>query len=276
MNVSDDPRFVSFLCGDLGIADARCVEIESKWRLLPKHQDPVKKYLKKKAGARHMIDATFFDQFLDTPSLEILKAGASLRLRYKKNGSKVYLQYKGPGFRRSGVLFRSEFSSAPLMRVHREESHHDVVHFTETTVQTILQTQVPVDMADAMRRHLSARILRRISNGPILCMYQKDKFAVDLDEALFEPSVDRVFAFQIASSGLHVLSTFCEYENEIKSDGGDIYAKLRHIPDLLAFDRKLARHFNLRPERLDKYHRCAACFLPAGKKKRPSSGRASR
>ena len=64
--------------------------------------------------------------------------GASLRLRYRRNGANVYLQYKGPGFLRRGLLFRSEFSTERLRDVTMEESHHDIVHFTDTTVQDIL------------------------------------------------------------------------------------------------------------------------------------------
>ncbi len=260
-NPGDDPKFVAAICRKLKIEDDRCVEIESKWRILPKSIEDLKDYLRDKAGGRLKKSSIFFDQFLDTPNLDILKAGASMRLRYKGNGSKVYLQYKGPGFHRGGILFRSEFSSPPLRQVHREESHHDIVQFTAVTVQEILRTQLDPAMAGALQRHLGGRILRRISNGPILCTYHKVKFAVDLGEALLEPSLDQVFAFQVVPGGLHALSTFCEYENEIKSEGGRLDAKLRHIPELVSFDKKLARRFNLPPERMDKYHRCASCFL---------------
>ena len=75
------------------------------------------------------------------------------------------------------------------------------------------------------------------------------------------PGIDRIFAFHINRKGLHSLSTFWEYENEIKTARGEPRSKLRHIKELLKFDRALARKFDLRPERLDKYHRCASCFI---------------
>jgi hypothetical protein len=35
-----------------------------------------------------------------------------------------------------------------------------------------------------------------------------------------------------------------------------------HLPELLRFEEKLDRRFDLRPEPLDKYHRCTSIFLP--------------
>lgn len=255
-----DEILIERICRRLHICDPRCIEIESKRRIVPDDIERLKSQLKQ-AGARPIKSSTFFDQFLDTPTVEILKAGASLRLRYKGGGAKVYLQYKGPGFHRDGVLYRSEFSSTRLKNVLREESHHDVVHFTQTSVREILRAQIDPPMHEALRRHLGDTILSRISRGPILCMYQKEKFAVDLRAAFLEPSVDRVFAFHVNPRGLHALSTFCEYENEIKSENEDILAKLQHVPDLLIFDLRLASRIDMPVERLDKYRRCASCIL---------------
>ncbi|MBI4178935.1 CYTH domain-containing protein [bacterium] len=258
-------RWFDRICRRLDIDDPRNIEIESKRRLLPEEAGDVRRYLKKRTRPGNVKTTIFFDQFLDTPKLDILRAGASLRLRYKGNGSKVYLQYKGRGFLHEGVLYRSEFTSGELRDILLEESHHDVVHFTETTVRGIIRNQIDPGMADALRAHLGDRVLARVTNGPIICTYRKDKFLIDLGKGFLEPSVDQVFAFETATqshTGLHSLSAFCEYENEIKSDGENLLFKLKHIPDLLDFDRKLAKHFNMPPERLDKYHRCASCFLP--------------
>ena len=249
------------ICRRLGIADPRYVEIESKKRVNPDMVKDLRKYLFKRKGVEHDKRVTFFDQFLDTTDLRVLKAGASLRLRYKGDGSNVYLQYKGPGFHQNGLLYRSEFSSKKLDHIVREESHHDVVHFSDTTVQEILATQVEPAMAKAMRLHLGAAVVSRINTGPILCSYQKDKFIVDLGSAFLEPSVDRLFAFHINRSGPHSLSTFWEYENEIKTEGEGLEAKIEHIKELIKFDSGISKKFKLRPEKLDKYHRLASCFV---------------
>ncbi len=249
------------ICRRLGIDDLRFVEIEAKKRVLPEEAKSLKEYLLGRKKVRHAKKASFFDQFLDTPDLALLKAGASLRLRYKGDGSNVYLQYKGPGFHRQGLLYRSEFSSGKLEHLVREESHHDMVHFADTSVRELLDDHVAPEMARAMRSQLGRGTIARINSGPILCSYQKDKFVVDLGDAFLEPSLDRLVAFHINRSGPHAVSTFWEYENEIKAEGKGLRAKLKHVPDLLEFDRQLARRFDLRPERLDKYHRCASLFL---------------
>ncbi|MBI4247902.1 MAG: CYTH domain-containing protein [Elusimicrobia bacterium] len=249
------------ICRRLGIDDFKHIEIESKKRVLPEDAQELKDYLAGRRQIRHSKKRTFFDQFLDTPDMALLKSGASLRLRYKGDGSKVYLQYKGPGFHKDGLLYRSEFSSQRLERVILEESHHSVVHFTDTTVRDILATQAPAAMTLALRRHLGRAVLSRISKGPILCLYQKEKFILDLGAAFLEPSVDRLFAFHISRSGVHSLSTFWEYENEIKSEEGDLKSKIENISELLKFDRSVAARFDLHPERLDKYRRCASCFV---------------
>jgi uncharacterized protein YjbK len=131
----------SSLCWQLGIGDPRYIEIESKWRVSPEESKKLLDHLDEMKGVKHEKRVTFFDQYLDTAGLDLLGLGASLRLRYRKNGSQVYLQYKGPGFRRSGLLYRSEFSSNRLVKLVREESHHDIVRFTHTSVREILQLE---------------------------------------------------------------------------------------------------------------------------------------
>ncbi len=245
----------------LDIDDLRYVEIECKKRVLPEEAPELRDWLFNRKGVKHRKSASFFDQYLDTPSFSLLKAGASLRLRYKKNGTAVYLQYKGPGFTRDGLLYRSEFSSDRLNKLVREESHHDIVQFTDTTVASILEDQRSDEMSSAMRRHLGVSVVRRITSAPILALYQKEKFEIDLGSAFLEPSLDRVSAFHIAKSGIHSLSTFCEFENEIKAEGGSLEAKLDHLDDMLKFNRAVEKAFDLKREPLDKYHRCASFFL---------------
>ena len=163
-------------------------------------------------------------------------------------------------FTKDGLLYRSEFSSEKLAGVFLEESHHDIVHFTDTTVAKILRKQVSPEMAEAMRRHLGTRTVHRLTNASIIALYQKEKFEVDLGSAFLEPSLDKVYAFHIAKRGLHPLSTFCEFENEIKAGDGSLEAKLEHMDELLSFNAAVDRKFHLRREPLDKYHRCASFF----------------
>ena len=248
------------ICRRLGIDDWRYVEIESKHRVLPKDVRAIRKYLTDHKKVSETKATFFFDQFLDTPDLALFKAGVSLRLRYKKGGSSVYLQYKGPGLRQSGLLFRSEFSTERLTHLLMEESHHDIIQFAHTSVREILEEHADPAMHRAMREHLGARTIARISTARILSMYQKEKFVVELGSAFLEPSLDRVYAFHI-EKGLHPLSTFWEYENEIKTPGGNLDDKLKHLPDLLKFDAGLRREFALKSEPLDKYHRCASFFI---------------
>jgi hypothetical protein len=143
-----------------------------------------------------------------------------------------------------------------------EESHHDMIHFTKMPIHSILTRHLKADMREALRNHLGAEVISRISVGPIICVYQKEKFKLKKGNAFLEPSLDRVMAFHINKAGLHPLSTFWEYENEVKAEGKNLEAKLKHIPDLLEFDEKLCRRFDLKPEPLDKYHRCTSIFLP--------------
>ena len=257
---------VESICRRLGIDDWRYVEIESKRRVLPKDIKDIRRFLLKHRKIHHTKASFFFDQFLDTPDLALFRKGVSLRLRYKKSGSSVYLQYKGPGFRKNGLLFRSEFSTERLKHLLLEESHHDIIHFADTSVREILEHHADPAMARAMHRHLGARTLSRISTGHILCSYQKEKFIVELGSAFLEPSLDRVFAFHIGSRGPHPFSSFWEYENEIKTPDGSLEAKLERIPDLLRFDSALSREFALRSEPLDKYHRCASFFRPRSRR----------
>jgi hypothetical protein len=256
----EDPKAV--ICRRLRIDNSRFVEIEAKKRIVPEQVKDLRKYLLKRKKVQLEKTVTFFDQFLDTPQMDLARLGASLRLRYRQNASRVYLQYKGPGFSQDGLLFRSEFSGPRLGHLLMEESHHDVIHFTRTSVKDLLTRHVPAPMVGAMRRHLGAAVVSRISIGPVISLYQKDKFIVRLGKAFLEPSIDRVFAFHINKSGLHPLSTFCEYENEIKTHDGSLSGKLKRIRDLLKFDAKLCEEFDLRHEPLDKYHRCISIFLP--------------
>ena len=261
MSNSNMSEPVRELCRRLDIEDPRYVEIESKHRVKSEQAERLREHLLRAKGVRHMRETVFFDQYLDTPDLALLKAGASLRLRYKGDGTNVYLQYKGPGFHQDGLLYRSEFSSDRLTRIVREESHHDIVHFTDVSIAQVMERQADPAMAGAMTRHLGARTIGRVRRGVLLTLYKKDKFKVKHGRAFLEPSLDRIFAFHIAPSGLHPLSTFWEYENEIKSPDEDILEKLDHIRALRAFDRRLAERFSLQAERLDKYHRCTNCFL---------------
>jgi len=247
----------------LKIDDLRFVEIESKKRVLPGQVKALKKFIANSKKTRHIKTTYFFDQFLDTPKMDLFRLGASLRLRFKKGGDRVYLQYKGPGFLEDTLLFRSEFSTRSLKGMAREESHHDVIHFTRTSIHQILKKYADKGMIRTMKRHLGPRILSQISSAPIISQYQKDKYSVDLGKAFLEPSVDRVSAFYITRNGPYPLSTFYEYENEIKAEGNSLAAKLSRINSLLKFDRKVVKKFRLKTEKLDKYHRCASIFFSA-------------
>lgn len=248
----------------LRIPDFRFVEIESKRRVVPEEMQDLRKFILSRKRVKHAKATFFFDQFLDTPDNRLFRLGASLRLRYKRDGTAVYLQYKGPGFHRGGVLYRSEFRTERLTSILQEESHHDIIRFNETSVARILSQQSGTPIAEAMRRHLGQPTLRRITVGPIISMYQKDKFLIEMGSVFLEPSLDRVYAFRIGRGGVHPLSTFCEYENEVKAKRGFEDEKLKHIDDLLEFDSRLAESFDMPHEPLDKYHRCASFFLRKG------------
>lgn len=248
------------ICRRLQISDFHYVEIESKKRVLPKQAKDLRKYLLKKTDRSK--SNFFLDQFLDTPQMDLFKRGASMRLRYKRNGTHVYLQYKGPGYRENTLLYRSEFSTKRLTHLMLEESHHDMIHFTKSPIHKILMKQSRTEMGKALKTHLGVDVIKRISTGPLICVYQKEKFKVRKGKAFLEPSLDRVMAFHINKSGLHPLSTFWEYENEIKAEGQKLEDKIKHIPDLLEFDEKVCKKFDLKLEPLDKYHRCTSIFLP--------------
>lgn len=257
------------ICRRLGIDEPRHVEIESKRRVRVADVSKLRRWLDDQRDIEHAKTAFFFDQFLDTPRRDLFRRGASLRLRYKNNGANVYLQYKGPGFHRDGLLYRSEFSTAPLRHFLRERSDHGIVHLGATRVSDLVANHAEPAMARAMRRHLGARILSEITSGQAVSTYRKEKYAVDLETALLEPSLDRVFTFNVDPHGVHPLATFCEYENEIKAAGEDLVTKLEHLEELLEFDRRLCARFRLRSEPLDKYHRCLSFFIsPKGAKKR--------
>ncbi|MBI3299682.1 MAG: CYTH domain-containing protein [Elusimicrobia bacterium] len=253
----------------LRIQDFRFVEIESKRRVVPEEMADLRAFILSRKRVKHAKAGFFFDQFLDTPDNSLFRKGASLRLRYKRDGTAVYLQYKGPGFHRGGVLYRSEFRSERLTSLLQEESHHDIIRFNQTSVAGILAQHRGTPIEQAMRSHLGEATLRRITVGPIISMYQKDKFVVDLGHVFLEPSLDRVYAFRIGRGGVHPLSTFCEYENEVKAKRGFEDEKLDYIEDLLEFDSRLARSFDMPHEPLDKYHRCASFFLRKSEGRRP-------
>jgi hypothetical protein len=261
------------LCQRLAIDNARYVEIESKRRVVPDLVDEVRKYLRNRKNVRHEKTVLFFDQFLDTRDMALFKKGASLRLRYKGGGGKVYLQYKGPGFLQRGVLYRSEFSSRRLRHLMREESRHDIVHFSEVSVAEILAHHADPEMGRAMRQHLGANVMSRLDCGNLLCAYYKEKYTVDLGPALLEPSLDQVHAFHLGARGPHPVSTFWELENEIKARSGSrIESKLEHLDKLYDMDADLADRFGLPAEPLDKYHRCSSFFvsLNAARRRRPT------
>lgn len=251
----------------LDIHNPKYVEIEVKRRVRSEQMKDISEWLLRQKKVRHQKANSFFDQFLDTPTQDVYKAGASLRLRYKGNGSRVYLQYKGPGFLSKGVLYRSEFSSKRLRHLVLEESHHDIVQFTRESVEHLLRDHLPFEMREAMERHLGKRTLRRIHSGPFITIYRKDKYSVALGDTMLEPSLDRMFAFHISRGGLHPLSMFCEYENEVKADDDELDSKLGAMKKLLAFDRRIAKRFKLPLETMDKYHRCATFFAP-GRRRR--------
>ena len=202
----------------LRIDDLRYVEIESKKRICRARSAAEKIYLRKQdtpATSRPPVFATSsWTPRAWTFSASEPASGSAL----KKGGSRVYLQYKGPGFLQNELLFRSEFSTKALPHLTLEESRHDEIRFTKTSVRQILKRFANKGMARAMRRHLGERVISRISSSPIVSLYQKDKFSVNLGKAFLEPSIDRVSAFHITPRGPYPLSTFYEYENEIKAE----------------------------------------------------------
>ena len=121
-------------------------------RVLPAQAKNLKKFLQSKKRVEHVKSAFSLDQFLDTPQMDLLRRGVSLRLRYRRNGSEVYLQYKGPGFKENGLLYRSEFTSPEKLRgILLEESHHDIIQFSKTPIRRILARDIrgPDGVCDA-------------------------------------------------------------------------------------------------------------------------------
>lgn len=246
------------LCRLLCVDDHRLVEIESKWRLSAATAKSLRAFLKGLDGVEHVKRSLFVDQYLDTPDLKLLRVDASLRLRYRKNGGQVYLQYKGPGVRRDAVHYRSEYRSDRLDFLAREESDADIVSFEKPDVARILETSAAPEMREAMVRDLGEASVRAIDRATVLCQYQKDLYHVELGKASLAPSVDRLCVFRVGG-GLSAMSTLWEYEDQAAGDG--LEAKLSALPAMREFDGHLAEEFDLLPEPLDKYRRCAGGLL---------------
>lgn len=252
---------VSYICRKLRVSDASKIEIEAKKKLSPATARKLKRYFSRKKGVKYIKSAVFMDQFIDTPDFDIFHAGASLRLRYKGDGGNVYLQYKGHGFSHKGLLFRSEFSSGKIRNLVKEESLHDIIHFTESKFRDILERAIPRDMKNTLSAHFSASVIRRIRVSPVISLYRKEKYMVRLGKCFLEPSLDHISAFHINRDSFHSASDFWEYENELKSSDNDLETKLSRIDDLLKFEEELAGKFPLYPETMDKYHRILSCFM---------------
>ncbi len=243
----------------LGVDGSAHVEIESKWKLDAEAAKPLRRHLRERPDVEPVKDTVFFDQYLDTEGLDLLRAGASLRLRYRKNGANVYLQYKGPGLRQGGLHIRSEHRTRRLDALVREESGSDVMQFTAPSVREMLRDKAPDEMIAAMRRDLGAAVVEAVDRAPLLCQYQKEVFRVELDGCCLAPSVDRLSVFRVDGRGPLAMSTFWEYEDQ--ADAEDLDSLLAALPALKAFDESLAKAFGLRPEPLDKYRRCASGLL---------------
>ncbi|KAF0126774.1 MAG: hypothetical protein FD189_1161 [Elusimicrobia bacterium] len=251
----------SYICEMLRVADPAQVEIEAKKKLSPATAENLRRYLSRKKKVRRIKSASFMDQFLDTSDFDIFRSGASLRIRYKGDGSNVYLQYKGRGFTHKGILFRSEFSSGRIKGLVKEESLHDMIRFAAGGLRKIMAKFVPVPMRKVLWAHLGPAIIARVTAAPVICFYRKEKYLVKTGGAYLEPSLDHISAFRINEGSFHSVSNFWEYENEIKSEGKDLAGKLERIRDLLEFDSRLAEKFPLYPEVMDKYHRVLSCFM---------------
>jgi len=105
-------------------------------------------------------------------------------------------------------------------------------------------------MKKAMRLHLGASVLS-ISPWPIVLPLFRKQVRRGSRSAFLEPSLDRVSPFTISKSGLHPLSTFCEYENE-SSHTPVFIRKIEHIPISLILIGGFPKEFTLKPEKLDK------------------------
>ena len=252
---------ISYVCHKLRVHNASKIEIEAKKKISPETAKAIKAYFAKKKGVRHIKSAVFMDQFIDTPNFDIFHSGASMRIRYKGDGSNVYVQYKRHGFSHKGLLFRSEFSSGRVKNLVKEESLHDIIHFTDAKFRDIMERSLPKDMKTALSEHFSSSIIKKVCVAPVICLYRKEKYLVQMGKAALEPSLDHISAFHINAGSFHSVSNFWEYENEIKSDDNELGAKLEHIDNLLEFDGKLAKKFPMHAEPMDKYHRVLSCFI---------------
>lgn len=259
---------VSYICHKLRVTDPSKIEIEAKKKLSPGAAVKLKEHFGHKKGVSHIKTAAFMDQFVDTPDFDIFHSGASLRIRYKGDGSNVYVQYKGHGFSHKGILFRSEFSSGRVKGLVKEESHHDVIHFAGTGLKEVLDRYVPKEMRAVINSHLGPSVIKRVRVAPVICFYRKDKYLVEMGKVALEPSLDHISAFHINNGSFHSLSNFWEYENEIKSEENDLAAKVSRLDTMVDFDAELSRKFDLHPEAMDKYHRVLSCFM---KDRRPDS-----
>lgn len=252
---------VDYICKKLKIDDEGFIEIEAKHRLGLKQEKDLKSFIEK-IGAKHKHSVSFFDQYIDTPNFMLFKKGASLRIRYKQHGRKVYLQYKGPGFLKDGILYRPEFNSGNIADiVLQEEPTRHTVQFIKRHFLSTIISHIPADMVKAMHVQLGPKILKEVSIGHLICSYTKDKFIVDYKNVQLEPSIDKIYSFFISKKRIHPMLTFCEYENEIKSENKSLKKKIDNISKLLAFDRKVVSKLDLKEEHKDKYHRCMSFFI---------------
>ncbi|MCX7958508.1 MAG: CYTH domain-containing protein [Deltaproteobacteria bacterium] len=252
----------AYILDKLRIIDSRKVEIELKKKLLEKEYYDIIKLFQKKKKIRLIKTNIFIDQFLDTRDFRVFHSGASLRLRYKGNGKNVYLQYKGPGFLLKNILFRSEFSSKKIDSLVKEEGHSDIIKFTEKSFMWILNNAVDDDMRRAMYEHLGSKVIRNIQIGPVICFYKKIKYEYDINEDIYlEPSLDFLSAFHINNNSFHPMSSFYEYENEIKSRKNSLLLKLKSIEHILEFEEEVHKKVRANYELTDKYHRIMKYFV---------------
>ena len=248
------------ICSSLRIKDDRFIEIERKRKLRLEDFKELRDFLTKNSSS-HEKTASFFDQYLDTKDTAIAKKGASLRIRYKQDGGKVYVQYKGPGFLHKGILFRSEFNSGKLPGVVLKASHKRFVRFNEQNLRAIMFNHLPEEMSEAMKTHLGPKILSKISVGNLICFYKKEKFIVNRSSIILEPSLDKICSFYVRGECIYPMATFCEYENEIKAESNSLEDKLKNLHHLVKFDERVISNFALPAESKDKYHRCLSFFI---------------
>ncbi|MEI7482615.1 MAG: CYTH domain-containing protein, partial [Elusimicrobiota bacterium] len=183
---------ISYVCHKLRVHNSSRIEIEAKKKISPETANGIKAYFARKKGIKHIKSAVFMDQFIDTPGFDIFHSGASMRIRYKGDGSNVYVQYKGHGFSHKGLLFRSEFSSGKVKNLVKEESLHDIIHFTEAKFRDVMERSLPKDMKTALLEHFPSSIIKRISVAPVICLYHKEKYLVQMGKGALEPSLDHI------------------------------------------------------------------------------------